>query len=253
MDRIFIKKEENISENQTIGGKPGKRKTEKMLALAVIISLTLMAVLSGYINKDAAEKDGRNSLLAVKETATTETVTLEEGLINQHEGIIRFHVIANSDSEEDQELKLKVRNNVLAKIKNQLADLFRQETTRTGSFEIDRAAVTRQYIEENIEEIQDWAEEAVKAEGYAYSVTAALGVTQIPAKQYDGVFFPAGNYEALNIRIGEAAGQNWWCVIFPPLCLIDCSDSLFKDRWDSAAGSRILLKSRIKELLDGQK
>ena len=160
----------------------------------------------------------------------------EEGMINEYEGIIRFHVIANSDSDEDQNLKFKVRNRVLAKVQNALE----------GSSSASR---TRAYIEENLEEIEACALQCVRAEGYDYNVKARIGVTAIPAKQYDDVYFPAGSYEALTITIGEGKGQNWWCVIFPPLCLVDAQESQYEELFDEDIEGRLVLKSKILELL----
>ena len=160
----------------------------------------------------------------------------EEGMINEYEGIIRFHVIANSDSEEDQELKFKVRNRVLAKVQNALE----------GS---KGAAQTRAYIEDNLEEIEACARQCVRAEGYDYNVKARIGVTAIPAKQYDDVYFPAGSYEALTITIGEGKGQNWWCVVFPPLCLVDAREGGYEEMFDEDLQGRLVLKSKVLELL----
>ena len=160
----------------------------------------------------------------------------EEGMINEYEGIIRFHVIANSDSDEDQELKFKVRNRVLGKVQNALE----------GS---QGAAQTRAYIEKNLEEIEACARQCVRAEGYDYNVKARIGVTAIPAKQYDAVYFPAGSYEALTITIGEGKGQNWWCVVFPPLCLVDARESGHDELFAEDAQGRLVLKSKVVELL----
>ena len=154
-----------------------------------------------------------------------------------NEDFIRFHVIANSDSEEDQQLKLKVRDAVLAKINSELVEeamaqelvAFQasgtavmsrtdEETSQTRvSLDLDQS---RKYIQENLTEIETTAAEVVHENGYNYPVKAELGVKWIPQKSYGNVIFPSGNYEALNITIGEGKGQNWWCVLFPPLCLI---------------------------------
>lgn len=154
-----------------------------------------------------------------------------------NDDFIRFHVIANSDTDEDQQLKLKVRDGVLAKINNELVkEAMAQEL---AVFQTSGAAVmspaeeesnqtrvsldleqSRKYIQENITEIEDTAERIILENGYDYSVKAELGVKWIPQKTYGNVIFPSGNYEALNITIGEGKGQNWWCVLFPPLCLI---------------------------------
>lgn len=154
-----------------------------------------------------------------------------------NDDFIRFHVIANSDSEEDQQLKLKVRDGVLAKINRELVqetmaqELVDFQTSGTGmvneagenrnstrvSLDLEQS---RKYIQENISEIEEVAGQIIRENGYEYSVKAELGVKWIPEKTYGEITFPSGNYEALNITIGEGKGQNWWCVLFPPLCLI---------------------------------
>lgn len=147
-------------------------------------------------------------------------------LENEYQDIIRFHVIANSDSKEDQALKLKVRDGVLDAVNEELV---RETMAQYEEAEEDIRKVeldvtqSRAYIDEHLDMIEDIAEEIIKEQGYEYEVTAELGVRWIPEKTYGDSTFPAGNYEALNITIGEGKGQNWWCVLFPPLCLIDSS------------------------------
>lgn len=223
-----------------------EKKFERNLMLAMVLALIVLVAMSGYISKADA-----NEIKNIVNESGTPPAAAESA--NQYEGIIRFHVIANSDSEEDQALKLKVRNQVIVKIQAALTKEFEKAMIEQGISHVDRAEVTRKYIEENLNEIQSWAEEAIQAEGFDYTVRTNLGVTYIPAKRYDDVYFPAGNYEALNIKIGKAEGQNWWCVIFPPLCLIDAGDQIQKEQLDRDAGSRIVLKSRILELLDRSK
>lgn len=154
-----------------------------------------------------------------------------------NDDFIRFHVIANSDSEEDQALKLAVRDGVLTKINNDLV----QETMarELTEYQASEAAVmswtdadsgntrvslnleqSRKYIQENLDEIEATAERIVRENGYQYPVKAELGVRWIPKKTYGNIIFPSGNYEALNLTIGNGEGHNWWCVLFPPLCLI---------------------------------
>jgi len=154
-----------------------------------------------------------------------------------NDDFIRFHVIANSDSTEDQELKLKVRDAILAKINSELvkeamsqeltafqtsgaAAMNRTEEETTGTKVQLDLEQSRKYIQDNLGEIEKAAEQIIRDNGYDYSVKAELGVKWIPQKSYGDVIFPSGNYEALNITIGEGKGQNWWCVLFPPLCLI---------------------------------
>ncbi len=119
--------------------------------------------------------------------------------------VIRLHVIANSDSPEDQALKLRVRDRVLARaqeILEQSADMEQAEQALTAA------------LPELIRE----ARETLAAEGCAQSVQARLEPAEFPTKDYDGFSLPAGKYLALRVIIGQGAGQNWWCVVFPPLC-----------------------------------
>lgn len=154
-----------------------------------------------------------------------------------NEDFIRFHVIANSNTDADQKLKLKVRDAVLAKINNELVqeamsqdlEAFQASDAvvlNARNKEASRTRVTldleqsKKYIQENLKEIEAAAAHVVKENGYDYPVKAELGVRWIPQKSYGDITFPSGNYEALNITIGEGKGHNWWCVLFPPLCLI---------------------------------
>ena len=119
--------------------------------------------------------------------------------------MIRLHVIAHSDSAEDQALKLQVRDAVL------------DYTTAVLQRSEDMAAAQEE-LQSELPRIESIARAAVKAEGYDYAVTASLGQTEFPLKEYDGFSLPAGEYTALRLVIGEGEGQNWWCVVFPPLC-----------------------------------
>lgn len=126
---------------------------------------------------------------------------------NTHEGIIRLHVIANSDTAGDQALKLKVRDAVIEYMEKQK--------------NLHNADDTRDYLKNNLGRLEKIAEGVIASEGYDYPANADLGVRYIPEKTYGDITFPAGTYEALNITIGSGEGENWWCVLFPPLCLLD--------------------------------
>lgn len=126
---------------------------------------------------------------------------------NDHEGIIRLHVIANSNTVSDQKLKLKVRDAVIAYMDDQ--------------DELSTVSETRSHLKGNLDRLETIANGVIAAEGYDYSAKADLGIRYIPEKTYGDMTFPAGNYEALNITLGDGAGANWWCVVFPPLCLLD--------------------------------
>ena len=137
-----------------------------------------------------------------------------------NEDFLRFHVIANSDSQVDQALKLKVRDGLVEMIQEELY-LEAAAQARPG---MERVTLNmenaRDYISKNLIRIEQAAKDILREEGYDYPVRAKLGVSYIPKKTYGNVTFPAGNYQALNVTIGEGVGQNWWCVLFPPLCLI---------------------------------
>ena len=119
--------------------------------------------------------------------------------------IIRFHVIANSDTGEDQELKLAVRDAVGAALGERLAGA-------------DSREASEKILEREIPRIEQTAREVVAEAGYDYEVTASLTETDFPVKTYGSYTFPAGEYEALEIVIGEGAGHNWWCVMYPNMC-----------------------------------
>lgn len=139
----------------------------------------------------------------------------------EYEGIIRFHVKAESNSEEDQLLKLKVRDAVLEEINNELISETVSAFKGDGNSAKLSIEETRAALLEFIPEIEKTAKRVIEEEGFDYDVRAELDVTWIPKKTYGEVVFPAGNYEALTITIGEGKGDNWWCVLFPPLCIID--------------------------------
>lgn len=127
---------------------------------------------------------------------------LQQGIA---EKILRFHVLAASDSEEDQKLKLKVRDAVGAYMETQLAGA-------------DSKAESETIVEECMDDIIAIAEQTVREEGYDYAVTAELAEVDFPVKEYGAYTFPAGKYDALEIVIGEGEGHNWWCVMYPNMC-----------------------------------
>ena len=119
------------------------------------------------------------------------------------EKLVRLHVLANSDSEADQQLKLAVRDAVL-----QAAD---------GAGEIDDTLLYR---------LQQTARETIEKEGYAYPVTVTRERTWFDTRRYETFSLPAGYYDAVRVVIGEGEGRNWWCVIYPPLCAGVCEEEL---------------------------
>lgn len=130
--------------------------------------------------------------------------------------VFRLHVIANSDSKEDQELKYKVRDSLLEYMNKISADC-------TSKEEVIALA------EAHKEDFYKIAKQTIKENGYDYSVNIDIGNFEFPTKTYGDISLPAGYYDALKVEIGKASGQNWWCVMFPPLCFVDVSSGIVPD------------------------
>jgi len=131
-------------------------------------------------------------------------------------GLIRFHVLANSDSPQDQQLKLKVRDRIIAEMKGKLS----------LSSSVDE---TREILNNHLYYMKAMAKEELEENNSSYDVQVMLGDYNFPTKKYGDVVLAAGKYEALRIVIGEGEGQNWWCVMFPPLCFIDIKKGLIDE------------------------
>ncbi len=128
-----------------------------------------------------------------------------------YDSVLRLHVLANSDSEADQALKLCVRDKVIEASNGICGD------AKT----LDEAA---EAVSANMQAIYDCAKDEIERLGYDYEVEIRLCKEQYPRKNYASMCFPSGEYLSLKVLIGNAAGQNWWCVLFPPLCLDAASD-----------------------------
>lgn len=142
--------------------------------------------------------------------------------------VFRLHVLANSDSKEDQDLKLLVRDQLLEYM-NQLCSNCK---TKEQAIEI---------VEDNKEQFKQIALETIKNAGYSYDVNINIGNFEFPTKNYGDITLPAGYYDALRVEIGEAKGQNWWCVMFPPLCFVDISSGVVPEE------SKELLEKNMNE------
>lgn len=132
------------------------------------------------------------------------------------DSIFRLHVIANSDNEEDQSLKLKVRDELLSYMNTLAKDCTSKEEV---------VALAR----EHQEEFKAIAEKVIYDNGFSYPVTIQIGESDFPTKTYGDISLPSGTYDALRVQIGEAKGKNWWCVMFPPLCFVDVSTGIVPD------------------------
>ncbi|HPT82474.1 MAG TPA: stage II sporulation protein R [Limnochordia bacterium] len=154
--------------------------------------------------------------------------------------LIRLHVIANSNLPQDQDLKLKVRDAVLLETKRILGDIAGKE----------QAYALLQYHAQTLERC---AQETVWAHGFDYPVQVKLGNYLFPERAYGEWVLPEGSYDAVRVEIGAARGDNWWCILFPPLCLAElegASSALVKvqEKTTDQKGTRsIVLRSRLWE------
>lgn len=147
--------------------------------------------------------------------------------------VIRFHVIANSDTVEDQTLKLKVRDEVLKYISPKLK--FSKDINES-----------RKILKDNDEKIKKIALKTIKDNGYAYDVNTTLRQDNFPIKQYGNIILPEGTYEAYRIVIGTGNGHNWWCVMFPPLCFVDITKGEVSDEKTKKEMKQVLTKDEYK-------
>ena len=148
---------------------------------------------------------------------------------NIADSVFRLHVISNSDSKEDQELKLKVRDELLS----YMNIISKDSTSKQEAMQI---------ANEHKEEFTQIAKKVIKENGYNYTVNVQIGKADFPTKYYGDITLPAGTYDALKVQIGEAKGQNWWCVMFPPLCFVDVSTGIVPDN----------SKQELKQSLDNE-
>ena len=128
----------------------------------------------------------------------------------------RLHIIANSDSNVDQELKLKVRDSIISYINT----LEYQNLSKEQIISLTK---------KNLEELRDIVNECIKSNGFNYSCNLEIGNFYFPTKYYGNISLPAGNYDGLKINIGNAEGKNWWCSLYPPLCFTDMSTGVIDD------------------------
>lgn len=142
--------------------------------------------------------------------------------------VFRLHVIANSDTKEDQDLKYQVRDNLLNYMNSICGNCKSKEDVLS-------------LVQKNKDIFEQIATNTIQEKGYSYSVKINIGNFEFPTKNYGDISLPAGYYDALRVEIGEAKGQNWWCVMFPPLCFVDISSGVVPD------DSKEWMKSNLSE------
>lgn len=173
------------------------------------------------------------------------------------DSVFRLHVIANSDSQEDQNLKYKVRDALLEYMNTLCSSEFSKEEAMN-------------IAGNHIDDFSNIAQDIVTQNGYDYPINVSIGKYNFPTKEYGDVSLPAGNYDALRVEIGSASGHNWWCVMFPPLCFVDVSsgvvpesskellqDGMSEEEYDlltkSSDNSELNFKFKIVELFENLK
>lgn len=142
--------------------------------------------------------------------------------------VFRLHVVANSDTKEDQNLKYVVRDHIISYMKS----LTSNTTTKEEAIKIAK---------EHRYEFEEIAKQTIQEQGFDYDVTIHFGNFFFPTKTYGDISLPAGDYDALRIEIGKAKGQNWWCVMFPPLCFVDVSSGIVPEE------SKEVMKENLSE------
>ena len=153
------------------------------------------------------------SILLILYTTTCAFFYVQAVSTDISDSVFRLHVIANSNSEDDQALKYEVRDNLLKYMNNICKDC----TSKEEAINI---------VSEHQEEFKEIALKTIKNEGYSYDVKIEIGNFEFPTKQYGDISLPAGFYDALKVEIGKAEGRNWWCVMFPSLCFVDISSGI---------------------------
>lgn len=142
------------------------------------------------------------------------------------ENLVRLHVVANSDSQEDQDLKLQVRDAIVAQLNGVMEEL-------------DSAQEAKEFLAEHLGELEDTANRVLQQAGSHLKAQVSLALEEFPTRVYDTFQLPAGLYEALRVTIGEGAGHNWWCVVFPTLCVPASSEGFQETAEASGLSSQL--------------
>lgn len=191
----------NKEEKNNTGGRKGLREipgriirnirnTGREQKIIFVLALALAGVITGTV---------------LQRVKAEENVRVQAHLAQE---VLRFHILANSDSEADQNLKMTVKEEVLEYLKK----------AQPEGMDVEE---TREWMRRHTDEIEQLSREIVSREGFDYPVSAAVTTCYFPEKTYKDITFPKGNYEALRIEIGAAKGHNWWCVLYPNLCFLD--------------------------------
>ena len=201
-----------------------KLQNKKILLAALLIGLAGTLFFTG-LNTVRLKRENRE----IKARLDRE---IQQGIAGE---VFRLHVIANSDTEKDQELKLKVKTRIVEYLKEILGE-------DAGLEETKEAVLT------HLTEIEQEAENIIEEQGFDYPVEVVVEKTYFPEKTYGDCTFPAGEYEALKVKIGSAKGQNWWCVLYPSLCFLDDTYGIVTEEKKEAL-KEVLTAEEFQEIL----
>lgn len=202
--------------------------------IAVVFVLSLICMAGAF---------GKTAYANATDTSDTDS-ELQEEIADK---VLRFHIRANSDTDQDQAIKLKVRDKVAEYLQDKLKDV----DTKDEAIEV---------VQEHMDDIISVAKKELEAEGEDLDVTASITTDYFPEKTYGIYTFPAGNYEALIVSLGAAKGHNWWCVMYPNLCFVDgvyeepeeesekLKDDLTEDEYNSLLDNNGSCRIRFKYL-----
>lgn len=159
-------------------------------------------------------------LCALILTILTAFVDFEVKCEDLRENVLRIHIIANSDDAADQELKMKIRDDILLSGLSQFESCTDLESALAAA-------------EDSLDEFKSVADKTIKENGFDYNVSVRLGKRYFETREYDDFTLPAGVYDSLIVEIGKAEGKNWWCVMFPSICVPSCTDASLRDTVDN--------------------
>lgn len=172
--------------------------------ICVILGICAACILTGGI------------LIQRASVVSGKTREVQQGIAKE---VFRFHILANSDSEEDQNVKLMVRDEVISYMKEHMEADGKSESAEN----------TKAWARTHLDELTDVADRVLEREGYQYRSRAEVTNCYFPEKKYGDVIFPQGDYAALRIELGKAGGHNWWCVLYPNLCFVDTTCAVVSD------------------------
>lgn len=172
------------------------------------------------------------SILVLSNLEKQDAKKIQKGIASE---VVRFHVIAHSDSKVDQELKLIIKDKLTKELEPLLKD-------------VDSVKEARIILSENMAYIENLSRKIIASKNFNYSAKASLEYDYFPLKVYGDIALPPGKYEAVRIELGDAKGENWWCLVFPPLCFIDSTYSVVPDSSKEQL-QKVLTKDEYEEIL----